>query len=498
MEAMLQQLERSCAQETALLGAQDRVVVGLLADAFQALVHTADDVLAAASSGSTAATFEELPAAQQALKAVLSGLTVDLGVSGGGQASVSAAAAAKMLREEAQPAAGQLASELLATGVPLVEELLKLSSVEAAAWHSLRLLAFLGALALVGTLLLRALGRAGGRRVHDSSLTGRFSVWGSILAAAFRPCKVMMPLYCGTRAATVVLALAEVAATKGGMDPAALLCCHMDQKLLRALGWLTLAAGGDSRQLELLAAMKWATQLMQDCSELVLIVAAAWTLLEFKGRVISWAVSRLQTDTDPHNDGAVPLLRLLSAVLTVAVVMAATAFTLSGFGFHIGPLLASVGGVGVVVGLATQDLLSNIAAAVSLYSTRPFVTNDHVVLVNQEGVEVSGTVLNIEPTRTILLDDENGCIVHISNNGITDYIIRNYTQSRKLSRLQELQAASAIGRGRTTQELVLAIRAGGADEVAANTTASQDQAVECGSGSDEYGAAGGSGVALST
>jgi hypothetical protein len=37
----------------------------------------------------------------------------------------------------------------------------------------------------------------------------------------------------------------------------------MDQKLLRALGWLTLAAGGDSRQLELLAAMKWATQLMQ-------------------------------------------------------------------------------------------------------------------------------------------------------------------------------------------------------------------------------------------
>lgn len=35
-------------------------------------------------------------------------------------------------------------------------------------------------------------------------------------------------------------------------------------------------------------------------------------------------------------------------------------------GFHIGPLMASVGGVGVVLGLATQDLLQNIAAAVSL------------------------------------------------------------------------------------------------------------------------------------
>ncbi|KAI3427156.1 hypothetical protein D9Q98_007093 [Chlorella vulgaris] len=68
-------------------GAQDGVVARLLADAYQALVHAADDVLAAASSGSTAATSEELPAAQQSLKAVLSGLTGDLGVSGGKQAS---------------------------------------------------------------------------------------------------------------------------------------------------------------------------------------------------------------------------------------------------------------------------------------------------------------------------------------------------------------------------------------------------------------------------
>jgi hypothetical protein len=89
------------------------VLARLLADAYQALVHTADNVLAAASSGSTAATFEELRTAQQSLKAVLSGWTGDWGVSAGDQASVSAAAAAKLLRKEAQPAAGQLASALL-------------------------------------------------------------------------------------------------------------------------------------------------------------------------------------------------------------------------------------------------------------------------------------------------------------------------------------------------------------------------------------------------
>ncbi|KAL4855288.1 hypothetical protein ACK3TF_004044 [Chlorella vulgaris] len=111
-ETMLQQLESSGAQEAALLGAQDGVVARLLADAYQALVHAADDVLAAASGGSTAATSEELQAAQRSLKAMVSGLNGDLGVSAGDQASVSASAA-KMLREEAQPAAGQLASALL-------------------------------------------------------------------------------------------------------------------------------------------------------------------------------------------------------------------------------------------------------------------------------------------------------------------------------------------------------------------------------------------------
>ncbi|KAL4855305.1 hypothetical protein ACK3TF_004058 [Chlorella vulgaris] len=114
MDTMLQQLESSGAQGAALLGAQDGSLAGLLAAAYQALVQAADDVLSAASGGSTAIGTEELQAAQQTLKAVLDSLNADLGVSGGGQPSTSAAAAAvKVLREEAQPAAGQLAAALL-------------------------------------------------------------------------------------------------------------------------------------------------------------------------------------------------------------------------------------------------------------------------------------------------------------------------------------------------------------------------------------------------
>ncbi|KAL4855319.1 hypothetical protein ACK3TF_004068 [Chlorella vulgaris] len=113
METMLQQLESSGALGAALLGAQDGSLAGLLAAAYQALACTADDVLSAASGGNTAVTAEELQDAQRSLKAVLDSLNADLGVSGGGQPSTAAAATAKVLREEAQPAAGQLAAALL-------------------------------------------------------------------------------------------------------------------------------------------------------------------------------------------------------------------------------------------------------------------------------------------------------------------------------------------------------------------------------------------------
>ncbi|EFN56554.1 expressed protein [Chlorella variabilis] len=337
---------------------------------------------------------------------------------------------------------------------------MKLAGVSAAAWHAARLLAFLAFAAAAGTLLLRVLDRAAGRHIRAADGAGRFNVGAEALAAAFTPCQLMLPIYCATRAGTVVLALAVVAATKCGVDPAALLICRMDQQLLAALRWLSLAAGGEAKQVQVMAALQWATQLVQDCSELVVIVGLAWAAIDFKSRLIEWAAERLQTDDDVHNDGMAPLLRLGNTGVTIAIVLLAAAVALAGFGFHIGPLLASVGGVGVVIGLATQQLLSNIVAAISLYSTRPFVTGDVVELVNPEGVEVAGTVLNIEPTRTILLDESSGCIVHVSNSDIGDYIIKNASQYRALTRLQGQQAAGGADGSptRTMQELVRAMR----------------------------------------
>ncbi|PRW50874.1 mechanosensitive ion channel isoform A [Chlorella sorokiniana] len=271
-------------------------------------------------------------------------------------------------------------------------------------------------------LLLRALDTEAGRRIRERG-DAHFNIRATLLASAAKPCQVMLPLFCATRAATVVLALAEVAATKLNGQLSAVLAGSLSGRWAAAANWLVLAAGG----------------------------AAGGS---------SGGSSAAALLGDPFNDGLVPLLRLLSTGLSILIALAATGVTLVGFGFHIGPLMASIGGVGVVLGLATQDLLQNLTAAVSLYVTRPFVAGDHIKLINQEGVEVEGTVINIEPTRTILRDTSNRCIVHLANSEVAQFIIMNRTQCQTLSRLQELQAQTG-GAGyaiRTLPELAMAMR----------------------------------------
>lgn len=58
-----------------------------------------------------------------------------------------------------------------------------------------------------------------------------------------------------------------------------------------------------------------------------------------------------------------------------------------------GPLVASVGGVGLAVGLATQSVAQNVVAAISLYSGGPFLAGDTVELWNGGGVLVAAGVV---------------------------------------------------------------------------------------------------------
>jgi small-conductance mechanosensitive channel len=68
--------------------------------------------------------------------------------------------------------------------------------------------------------------------------------------------------------------------------------------------------------------------------------------------------------------------------------------------------MASVGGIGVAVGLATQSVATNVVSALSLFASRPFVVGDRVQLMKGGAVVVEGKVEHIEPMRTVLRDPE--------------------------------------------------------------------------------------------
>lgn len=71
-------------------------------------------------------------------------------------------------------------------------------------------------------------------------------------------------------------------------------------------------------------------------------------------------------------------------------------------GINIAPLLASVGGLGLAVGLATQSVAQNVVAAVSLYSGGPFSIGDKVELHSAGVLIAAGTVTAVEPLATTL------------------------------------------------------------------------------------------------
>lgn len=97
------------------------------------------------------------------------------------------------------------------------------------------------------------------------------------------------------------------------------------------------------------------------------------------------------------NRSLLPLNTLISWFLIGASIL----FGLKLVGLDPAPLLA-VGGVsGIVVGFASQSLLLNLIAGISIFITRPFVVGDIVQMKNNHLLIGQGTITNISPYASL-------------------------------------------------------------------------------------------------
>ena len=98
---------------------------------------------------------------------------------------------------------------------------------------------------------------------------------------------------------------------------------------------------------------------------------------------------------------------------------------LSNLGFNVTGFIAGLGIVGFIVGFATKDVLSNLAAGIFLLVNRPFKVGDSVYV-----AKIQGTVKEISISACVIITDEKEYVT-IPNSKVWGGPVKN------LSRLKE-------------------------------------------------------------
>lgn len=122
----------------------------------------------------------------------------------------------------------------------------------------------------------------------------------------------------------------------------------------------------------------------------------------------------------------------LNTLLSWFIIGAASLMGLKVIGLDPSPLLA-VGGVsGIVVGFASQSLLLNLIAGISIFLTRPFIVGDIVQLKNNHLLIATGTIINISPCALLTSSNVQAAAVDV---------ILGFWSTRKDSTPHRLQVA---------------------------------------------------------
>ena len=180
--------------------------------------------------------------------------------------------------------------------------------------------------------------------------------------------------------------------------------------------WL-ISAGIMARVLQRESEVEFLTRglIMRDVA---LIVAVAWFLLRFSGKVGRNILVQRAANGDDVDPTTIDALVKLTRLLTVVVAMITIAQTL---GFHIGGLLALGGVGGLAVGLAAKDLLANFFGGLTIYLDRPFGVGEWI---RSPDKSIEGTVEYISWRHTrIRAFNKNP--IYVPNAVFTNIIVEN-------------------------------------------------------------------------
>lgn len=120
-----------------------------------------------------------------------------------------------------------------------------------------------------------------------------------------------------------------------------------------------------------------------------------------------------------------PVRLLLVRLLRVVVFMLFLILALQNLGVELLPLIAGLSVAGAGIALATQGVLSNVVAGLTIIFTKPYRVGEYIEIVG-----VQGLVQQITVFSTVLLHGDRSRVV-IPNRKIVGEILHNYGQIRQ-------------------------------------------------------------------
>ncbi len=176
----------------------------------------------------------------------------------------------------------------------------------------------------------------------------------------------------------------------------------------------------------------------------IIVVAVGWILSKALVKLLKKALERGKAEA-----GVITFIgSLVSIALKVLIGITAAAQ----LGFDVTSIITAIGALGVTVGLALKDSMSNVASGVQILFTHTFRVGDYLSV---EGVE--GTVDRIEIMYTALHTFDNKEIV-IPNSELTASVITNYTAqtTRRLDLSYSVSYSTNLAQAREVLNQVIA------------------------------------------
>jgi len=304
----------------------------------------------------------------------------------------------------------------VATGVPLLE-VLETMTLPDATWLTVALFSATFAFVIVVPRLVAFLssrlgdlveaGQAGGEEGIPQSWLP--SLVGDVIRSLERPTSVIFPLFGIFYSCTILASFVLVCLKKVGVESTTRAACSL----------------AISKVLDV-------AQLLQDTSEVSILVFLSWVWLGFKDRLVKRLMTHAANQDRTEHDSLARIVFPLSTLITWATVVATSLIGLHLMGINVRPALAFGSVSTLAIGIAAQSTVANIMAAVSFYTNRPFIAGDRVLLKSMNGATVvNGTVERIRPINTVIRTDA-GIPIFIHNKDIaTSLLVHNESDTSR-------------------------------------------------------------------